>query len=301
MNHPAGAVPAPPSTRRSAPDAAAPWTLGAPALEHALQLLRGAAPVPAAAAAVFGRVQGALSAFDQEVLRSETLPFEPAPLRAALGTQLRLALALEHTARTGAPEADALNVLLAEVDAVLDGLRGYEAQALPALLERVPALRDALVRDAVALSEVRAKGAPATPVAAPAATLSSKAAAKATGKVVLHSATEAAAAGTRQRKQRVLLAVLGLTVLGGAGYHLHAARTQFTAYPPVAGAPAGLGLLQSDGARRLVRTQDGQPLTAEQRAWLQQQEQQGLRVVKLSATTFLLEPAPASARAAAAP
>ncbi|MBF5042256.1 hypothetical protein FGE12_07590 [Aggregicoccus sp. 17bor-14] len=284
-----------PSNWMKPPEAAPRWPLGAPPPELALQLLRGEVAAPAAAATVVRQLRSALTAIDEDALRGDALSFDPAPLRAALGTQLRLALALEHTARAGVPEPEALNVLLAQVDGALDPLRGYEGKATPEVLARVSAVRDALVRDAVALSEVRVKGVPAAqPAAQPAgfASKSNAAAAQGAGKVVLFSRAD----GARQRKQKVALAVLGAVLITGAGLQLWEMRgSGAPPYQSVPGAPAGLGLLQTEGARRIVRTQDGRAPSPELRAWLHAQEQQGLRVVPMSPSTFLLEPAPVGA------
>jgi hypothetical protein len=208
-------------------------------MEQALRLLRGEVPVPAEAAAALARVRAGFSDIELDALDGEGLPFDATPFRHALATRLRLALALEGASRSPhEPSKNALNELLAQVDVVLDGLKLYSGLSQPAVLERVEATRDALVRDAVALSEV------VTPLAPEAARpLVPKQGAAAGGRLVMLSAAEAAADGAMRRRQvwGVVATVVLLTSAGA--YHVWSERASYTPLPTVAGAPPGVGVV----------------------------------------------------------
>jgi hypothetical protein len=261
--------------------------LGAPAQAEALRALVGEAAVPAEAVESLTRLRSTFSDIELDTLAGGELPFDAATFRDALGLRLRLTLALAHLERApGTAESNALNALLAEVDAVLDRLRASETGVAPAVLERLQLTREALVQQAVLLSEV---GVPAhVPAATPAAPR--KAAAAAGGKLVAYSAEDVLQQRKRSLKQRAILGVtLGL-VLAGVGLHVQRTRAEFKAPPTVAGAPTGLSVRQDSRGGLMVRNLERGALSEAAQRWAATYEQRGFRRRALGPEAFYLEP-----------
>lgn len=266
------------------------WLAGAPPLPLALQMLRREVPVPQQAAAAVQRVRGAFSDIEEDALEADGLPFDVTPFRNALGTQLQLALALEHTAQAaGKVDTNALNQLLAQVDVVLEGLRLLdEGQLQPVVVERVHLTRDALVRDAVSLSGVNSPN-----PAEPARFSGARKAGEGVGKLVLMSAEDVAADTARSKRQRLLVAAVVMVLLAGAGLHVWNARTTPPLpLPTVPGAPAGITVREAPGGRLTVQTLDGAAPGPEVQQWMQGYVARGYELRPLGQSLFVLQPAP---------
>jgi hypothetical protein len=263
-------------------------------------------PAPAPAAPVLARLHGAFTDIEEDALAPDGLPFDAAPLRDALGTRLRTALALELALQKPGEKLDteAVNALLADVDGVLDRLRALEGLELQgAVLERVQLHRDQLVKDAVRLSEVAtARGGPPAPgPAAPAVTRKKAAAAATAGKVVMLSAKEEAAEGARKRKQGLMVgATVALMLLTGGlqVYQRAAARRDV---PTVPGAPEGVAVNTDARGGLVVRLRGNTDAKGAADAWAAGYVARGYRKLDLGSGAFYLSPPSTPAAAQGSP
>ena len=277
--------------RPGAVERGAPATHEGPSQEEALALLQGRVPAPAALAPLLAQVRATFSDIEEDTLSGGDLPFDAVCFRDALALRLRLAAAL---ARPG--PAEAVNVLLAEVDVALDRLRAAEPAGLPAVLERLHLTRDALVQDAVTLSECTTSGGRAGPPAdAPPQPLRREPAAPATGRVVAYSEQDLQRERVRGRRRNVQLALVLVLVLGSVGLFVRRASLESTPPPTVQGAPAGLSVREDSRGGLLVRSLQPGRLTPEALEWVSTYERRGYVRRALGADAFYLQPPPATA------
>lgn len=314
------------STTRTAP-AEPSWPGGVPPLEVAIQLLRRSLPPPDAAAQVCARVQAGFSDIEEDALQAEGLPFDAGAFREALGTRLQLAFALEHAAHAAeAVDRPALDMLLGQTDGALVALRAYEGQQVqPAVLARIHATRDVLVRDAVKLSQLLVpEGAAPEPAATPSAASDHKPSGKHSRAAAgispperrdsskphpaepprAHSPEKARSSSQTRRltlRERCAVTAATLVVVAGIAFHLAGAQTPRPPPPTVPGAPEGVMVVQDPRGGMLVRTLDGKIASPEVVRWVQGYEAQGFEVRLLGPGTYALKRRRAPADIASSP
>ncbi|HEY6100862.1 MAG TPA: hypothetical protein VIW03_15600 [Anaeromyxobacter sp.] len=152
----ASAVRARPAARADeAPAASWPATVpgqaeAADALERAIA---GVPPPAASPLAVVAEVVASLSDIERAVLAGGPQPLDPEPMRRAAVMRVRVAAALATVPPDGAVDAGAVSAFLAEIDALLSDVSALAAGAPPEAQPSLEAVRNALVREAIDLSE----------------------------------------------------------------------------------------------------------------------------------------------------
>lgn len=285
---PAAAAPAP---------GALPWPGGVPEGPDAEWLLKAAVegvptpPGPQREAA--DAVAASLSGLERGALQGAEVPVEADLVRSASVLRLRVALALASVPAAGSPVDDgAVQALLAELDGALGRLKaaaeGCPADTLPGL----EALRTALVREAIDLTEAvqrvgPAAAAQAAPAAAPVAVARPaprKAVRPADADFVVQVAEESSG-------RKVLWTLLVLVLLAGVAFHVHRYLTR--PVPPsitVSGAPAGSVATRASPGKPVVVVKPNGAFNAPEMERLRAQE--GLRgntVRQLSPGTVVIE------------
>ena len=281
-------LPTPSPMARSAWPAATPSQ--AEAAEALSRAIAGTLPAGAALGAVAEQVLVSLSALEREVLGGDPQPFDPAPVRAAAVMRLRVAAAVATAPPPGAPvDRDAVQGLLGEIDALLPEVKALVQGAPRDARLGLEAVRNALVREAIAFSEAAGGGAPAP---APAATPAPR---RAAATRVL-----APAETTRRRAPIGLLVLLTAVAAGALGYHGWRLHLRPAPVPPASfpGAPEGtLGV--DRGASRLLTTLPGRRVDpAELERFRRLEASRGNVLRAVSAGTWVIEPAPAPAETA---
>lgn len=249
------ATPTTAAPNRAPPAPAVPpaWPADVPSEDDADGILCAAiAGLRAAGDPALATTLDALTALERDALTGELRDPAPGPLRRAATLRYRLAAALAGAPRAGAPvDAEAGRALLAAIDEALAAVAALDAGARA---REVDAIRRALVKDAVDLSERLQRLSPAdagdaaagpTPPRAPAARVT-------TARVLAVDARSAAAA---RRRTLGLGVALGVVVLGAGAFWTHrlVTRPPPPAFPTLPGLPeAALGYEASSGARLVV-------------------------------------------------
>ena len=230
------AAPAPPASPVPAPSA-----LPAPLEVEGLlaAALAGMEPADEALLGVTERVLAQLTELERRAL-SEALPVDGAALRATAALRWRIAAVLEHARSAGsAPDADAARALPAEIDAALGALKALAGAAPADALRGIEAARNALVREAIQLTEtIASAGATAVLPEAPAS-------AKAPAARVLSNERE----DTAPRRHVALWVALGVALSIAGAYHARKLlRPRLVPRASIANAPANtVGMAHREG------------------------------------------------------
>jgi hypothetical protein len=238
---PAAVTDAPATT--AAPSTAA-WPAGGPTADELDdQLARGmvglfdAPPL----GPVAERVVRALSPLERAVLGGEATELDPEVIRGAARMRLRVGAALAASPPKGSPiDADAVSALLAEIDALLASVSALAAGAASPQQASVDAIRSALIKEAIDLSEAAQALAPTAAAAVPASAPARTPRPGATR--LLSVSTADAAAEPASRSARWMLVVLGIAVAAAASWHVaryRARHVEPAPLPTITGAPAG--------------------------------------------------------------
>jgi hypothetical protein len=132
----------------------------------------GAVPPAGSPLAVAGDVVATLSDIERAVLAGNPQPVAAEPIRRAAAMRVRVGAALATVpSQGGEVDGAAVSAFLAEIDALLSEVNGLAAGAPPEVLPSLESVRNALVREAIDLSEaVQRASPPGAPVpVAPAA------------------------------------------------------------------------------------------------------------------------------------
>ena len=260
--------------------------------------LEGVLPANPALRQLTERVAATLSALERAALTDQDLPCDGAPLRTAALLRWRVAAVLER-ARSGDGALDAAAAALpAALDGALLSLKDLGAGLPQPALAELGALRNALVREAIHLTDALARmAAPfeaATPTTAPAAQPAA---------TRLLSNDHEERERERPRARAGLAALLALAVLATAGYHGYAWTQRPTPPPPrrMGGAPDGLAVRGAPAGRvRVLVSEPGRPLDAAQlERFRKEQELQGVSVKQVAPHVVVVEsPEPAPPHAA---
>jgi len=299
----AGAAPAAPQPLRPAvarpPSGPPAWPANLPGAEESARLLLAAVagealePGPLAEAAAGAAEK--LSQPERDAVAGRPLPVDAAVIQRAAVLRFRVALALHTAPRPGgAGDAGAVQALLAEIDGVLAELKVLEEGAPPAAQPGLDTIRSGLVSEAIDLTEAVQRLAPAPP---PQTETAPKPAARrpAEKKAVESRAAEFEGLKQRQGGRNAMLALLVLSALAAAGYHLmeRFGPRPVAERPTMPGAPANAVAPANDrGGPRVVVSQDGKPFEREQvEQFRREQAERGNEVVQVSPTTLLVKPA----------
>jgi len=254
-----------PDGTRGAPAVAPPrpWPSSVPGqVEAAEALQRAFLGTPSAGPALAGMapVLASLSRIERDVLAGKPLPLDPRPIRAAAAMRVRVAAALATVpAQGGEVDAGAVSAFLAEIDALLSEVKALAPTAPAEALPSLEVVRNALVREAIDLSEAVQRAVPpgqAAPQRPPPAS-----------KVRLLPGSKAD--GPRPAVRRHLLhAVFALAVAGAAAFHGYAVlrRSRLAEPPGRAGAPANAVIVSGPGAgdSAVIRSKDGRPFAPDE-------------------------------------
>jgi hypothetical protein len=222
-----------------APSTAA-WPANVPGpREAAGALARGLAGVfdpPGTPLAAIADVVNGLSELERAVLAGEPQPVDGAPIRRAAVMRVRVAVALAPPAGTPVDEG-AVSALLADIDALLSEVNAVTLGAPPELQPSLEAIRNALVKEAIDLSEVAQRLAGPVEAAAQPARRAPRAP---QARVLSISGAENA---DRPRNTKLFVA-LAIAAIGAAAFHgnawLRRRNAPLERPPSIAGAPSGM-------------------------------------------------------------
>jgi hypothetical protein len=186
------------------------------------------------------KLVASLSTAEKAATLGQKLPFDPAPVRRAVGLRWQMAAALDTLPVHGAQVDQAsVQAILGGIDDVLAALKTLSDDANPEALRALEGVRHALVKEAIDLTEALSQVLPAEVVEE--ITTSRRArkaqAAPATRMVYEQAAPE------REPRQHVpwgLVVVLVIAVAGAAAYHGYRyVNRPKQATSPISGAPSG--------------------------------------------------------------
>ncbi|MGA8892630.1 MAG: hypothetical protein WB493_13750, partial [Anaeromyxobacteraceae bacterium] len=185
------------------------------------------------------RVVAALSTAEKAAAQGQVLPFDGEPVRRAVGLRWQVAAALDSLPPTGTQvDQPAVQAILGGIDDVLSVLKGEAEDAAPETLRALEAVRHALVKEAIDLTEALSQVAPAQVVEE--ITTSRKARRTDAAPVTRMVYTTKGPDREARHVPWGLVVVLVIAVAAGAGYHgyRYVNRPKPVA-SPVSGAPSG--------------------------------------------------------------
>jgi hypothetical protein len=237
-------------------------------------------------------VLGSLSDLERAVLAGVPQSVDVEPIRSAAVMRVRVATALAATPPPGSEvDGAALSGILGEIDALLARVGALAVGAEAELKPSLESIRNALVREAIDFSETaqRIGALSAAPEAAKPMVPQRAAQAR-----VLSVGKESEADRADRRRNTVLVAVLGLLLIGAVAFHgvRYWEKSQLVPPPPPFDAPAGFQVRPTAGTRGPVTLHPtGVPID---RAALQRfreaQEAQGKQVVEMENGVVLVLP-----------
>jgi hypothetical protein len=185
------------------------------------------------------KVVGSLSTAEKAATLGQKLPFDPVPVRRAVGLRWQVAAALDTLPAPGAQvDRTAIQDVLGGIDEVLGLLKAASDDASPEALRALEMVRHGLVKEAIDLTEALQQVLPAEVVEE--ITTSRKAKRAEPTPVTRMVYPAAAREGERTGLPWGLIVVLILAVAGAAAYHGHRyANRPRSAAPTVSGAPSG--------------------------------------------------------------
>jgi hypothetical protein len=184
------------------------------------------------------RLVAALSTAEKAAAQGHKLPFDPEPVRRAVGLRWQVAAAIDARPSLGAQvDQGAVHAILGGIDDVLAALKEQSDDAGPEALRAIETVRHALVKEAIDLTEALQQVAPAEVVEE--ITTSRKARRTGTAVTRMVRTTNVADDGPSQVPWG-LVVVLVLALVAAGAYHGY--RYVNRARPvasPVSGAPVG--------------------------------------------------------------
>jgi len=185
------------------------------------------------------KVVAALSTAEKAAVQGHKLPFDPAPVRQAVGIRWQVAAAIDALPPLGTPiDQGAVQAILGGIDDVLSALKEQSDDAGPEALRAIETVRHTLVKEAIDLTEALQQVAP--PELVEEITTSRKARRAGAAPVTrMVTNTSQADAGPSQVPWG-LVVVLVLAVVGAAAYHGYRYVNRATPFAsPITGAPSG--------------------------------------------------------------
>jgi hypothetical protein len=185
------------------------------------------------------RVVAALSTAEKAVAQGQKLPFDPSPVRRAVGLRWQVAAAIDTLPPLGAQvDQAAVQAILVGIDEVLAALKEQSDDAGPEALRAIETVRHALVKEAIDLTEALQQVAPAEVVEE--ITTSRKARRSQAAAVTRMVRTTKESDGGARQVPWGLVVVLVLALIAAAAYHGYRyVNRQEASAPPIPGAPSG--------------------------------------------------------------
>ncbi len=185
------------------------------------------------------KVVAALSTAEKAAAQGQKLPFDPAPVRRAVGLRWQVAAAIDALPPLGAQiDQGAVQAILGGIDDVLSALKEQSDDAGPEALRAIETVRHTLVKEAIDLTEALQQVAP--PEMVEEITTSRKARRAGAAPVTRMVRNTSQAPAGPSNVPWGLVVVLLLAVVGAAAYHgyryVNRARP---AASPITGAPSG--------------------------------------------------------------
>jgi hypothetical protein len=244
------------------------------------------------------KLAASLSTAEKGATLGQKLPFDPVPVRRAVGLRWQVAAALDTLPSQGAKvDQEAVQAILGGIDDVLADLKTLSDDASPEALRALEAIRHALVKEAIDLTEALQQVAPPGMVEE---ITTSRKARKAAAPVTRMVYT--AAAGPDRGPRHVpwgLVVVLVMAVAAAAAYHGYQyVNRPKQAASTIAGAPAGtVGSVTSQG--KVLVTPSGVKLDPKEVENFKNLEKaKGNDVREISPGTFIVSPESARPKAA---
>jgi hypothetical protein len=289
---PAAAVPPP-----SMPAAEAVWPATVLAAADGLAIVRAAVSglwPEERLRATTERVVAGLATAEKAAALGQKLPFDPNPVRRAVGLRWQVAAALDTLPAQGSPvDQPAVQDILGGIDEVLAELKVLSDDAGPEAQRALEGIRHALVKEAIDLTE--ALQSVASPQLVEEVTSSRKArrAEPTPGTRVVF--TQPAGDPERRSAPWGLIVVLVLAVAAGAGYHGYRYVNRPRPAPSVvSGAPSGtIGTVAPQG--KVVVAPAGKKLDAKElESFKNLEKAKGNEVREVVPGTFVVTPAGAA-------
>jgi hypothetical protein len=244
------------------------------------------------------RVVRMLSPLERAVLGGEATELDPEVIRGAARMRLRVVAALASAPQKGSPiDADAVSALLAEIDALLASVSALASGAASPQQASVDAMRGALIKEAIDLSEAAQALAPSAASAVPAPAPARAPRPGATR--LLSVSTSDPAAEPASRSARWLLVVLGIAVAAAASWHVARYRTRHVEsvpLPTIAGAPSGAVAVPAGKGGFLVRSATPRFAPAELDALREAQGAQGNTIEEVGPGLVMVRAGPSAAK-----
>jgi hypothetical protein len=253
-----------------APGAGEPWPGNVLAHAEAAELLgRGLDGEIETAGTPIGAVIAALTELELAVIAGDAQAVDSGPVRRAAVTRVRVALALATAPPPGGGvDTGAVSALLAEIDALLSDVNALVPGAPAALQPSLEAIRNALVKEAIDLSEVAQRLAAGDAVS-PVVPTAPRAPAAARTRVLAMGPEEKES----NARGRVLALLFGAALVATATYHGlgYANRgAEYVAAPTIPGAPASAVAVTpkpittpGGGTMTVIGSADGKPFDPE--------------------------------------
>jgi hypothetical protein len=188
--------------------------------------------------AITEKVVAGLSTAEKAAAMGQKLPFDPVPIRRAVGLRWQVAAALDTLPAAGAKvDQEAVQAILGGIDDVLAELKVLSDEASPEELRALETVRHALVKEAIDLTEALQKVLPTGAVEE--ITSSRKARRAVQAPVTRMVSTTPSAEQERSRTPWALVVLLVLVAAGAAAYHGYRYVNRPTQPAPlVSGAPS---------------------------------------------------------------
>jgi hypothetical protein len=245
------------------------------------------------------KLVASLSTAEKAATLGQKLPFDPVPVRRAVGLRWQMAAALDTLPTHGAQvDPESVQEILGGVDDVLASLKTLSDDARPEDLRALEGVRHALVKEAIDLTEALQQVLPAEVVEE---ITTSRRARKAQAAPVTRMVYEQAAP-ERERRQVPwgLVVVLVIAVAGAAAYHGYRyVNRPKQAISQISGAPSGtVGTVTPHG--KVVVAPSGVKLDPKEVENFKNLEKaKGNEVREISPGTFIVSPEGGRARAPA--
>ena len=269
------------------------WPATAPGEEDAEHILCSAlAGLAAAGDPALDATLAALTPLETEALRSAAPQPDAVSLRRLAALRYRVAFALSTAPAPGSPvDSGGGNLLLTEIDEALPALKGV-AEQVPDRAAEIDAIRNALVKEAVDLSEALHR---LQPGAAPAPAPAVRDPRRTTGRMRVDAIPEPHAAG---RKRTGLWIAFGIATLAAAAFHgwNRFLRPEIAPPPPPFGIPAGMTGADAQGSagRLVVRKGGEQTSQVDIEAFRTKEEASGRTVREVAPGVYLSTPSGAT-------
>ncbi len=182
--------------------------------------LEGEFDPPGTPLAAVAGILGGLSPFEKAVLADEPQPVDSEPIRRAVVTRVRVAVALATAPQGpgGSPvDAAAVSALLSDIDALLAEVNALVASAPAAVQPSLEQVRNALVKEAIDFSEVAHRAVPPELAAEVRPSVQVRKAVQ-TRVVSVASKAEQQLEAEQARRNRGLYLVLSIVAIGAAVY-----------------------------------------------------------------------------------